>query len=135
MGIGAISFPFPDMYRLYSFCCTSERVSHLPGMCQPDELGVSELDANNLPQSLAKEIRIALQPWDVRQPENVFYVQFPQKLAVLSVANAKNAAKIIKLIKSVIKFVKLILLKIIINHSKWGCLSRCGESNEVATTV
>lgn len=74
------------------------------------------MDANNLPQSVAKEIRIALQPWDVRKLENVFYVQFSQKRAVLSVANAKNPTKIIKLIKSVIKFVKLILLKIIIYH-------------------
>lgn len=106
MGVGPYPFPFPDMHWIHSFRSSTQCVSHLLSVLKSDELGIPELDANNLPESVAQEIRIAFQPGDRRQPSDVFHVQFPQKFAVLPVANAKKTSKIIKL-KICIKFVKL----------------------------
>lgn len=53
MGAGAIALPFTHMHRIHTFCSSTKCVSHILSMCESDELGVPELDANNLSQGMA----------------------------------------------------------------------------------
>jgi hypothetical protein len=71
-----------DMYILYNNGGQPNIHALLPCHCKPDNLGISKLGQNLIPQGLAKEIRFTIHKRKVKQSEDVFHGKFPRPIVV-----------------------------------------------------